>query len=399
MTVFRLAMVGAVAAAACTLAAAQEADRQPLSIELLVPADARVEFDGNKTTEIGERRTFHTPPLSVGKEYHYALTVTSQGKVVKRDLTVSHQGKNSFDLRPDFGAAGLPPGEKSALRGAAPGEQPRPGGNPEAEAAIQKQAEAFVDAFHKGDAKAVAACWAPDGDFTDQTGRQLQGRAAIEKAFAGMFAENKGLKVRIESRSLRFPTPDSAIEDGTTEVFPPDGGSPSRARYTNFHVKKDGQWLLSSVRETPFVPPSNYEHLRGLEWAVGDWASDEEGGVERLAVAWSEGQNFLNATFTTTVKNIPVGSVEQRIGWDPVAKRIRSWLFDETGGFGEGSWTQDGKKWVVKTTSVLQDGRSATATYILTPVDPDTITLQSTDRSENGKRFPDTKEVKMKRVK
>jgi uncharacterized protein (TIGR02246 family) len=387
---------------ACTLAAAQEAGKQPISIELLVPADARVEFDGNKTTETGERRTFSTPPLSVGKEYHYKLTVTSQSKVVKRDLTVSHQGKNSFDLRPDFVAArtdGPPPGDKITLRGAAPGEQQRPGGNPEAEAAIQKLAEAFVEAFHKGDAKALATCWAPDGDFTDQAGRRLQGRAAIEKAFAGMFAENKGLKVRIESLSLRFLTPDSAIEDGTTEVFPPDRGPPSRARFTNVHVKKDGQWLLGSVRETPFVPPSNYQHLRGLEWAIGDWASDEEGGVERLAVAWSEGQNFINAMFTTTIKNTPVGSVEQRIGWDPVAKRIRSWLFDETGGFGEGSWSQDGKKWVVKTTSLLQDGRGATATYILTPVDPDTITLQSTDRSENGKRFPDTKEVKLKRVK
>jgi uncharacterized protein (TIGR03000 family) len=105
MTVFRLAMAGAVAAVACTLAAAQEADRQPLSIELLVPADARVEFDGIKTTQTGERRTFTTPPLSAGREYHYALTVTSQGKVIKRGITVSHQGKNSFDLLPDFGAA------------------------------------------------------------------------------------------------------------------------------------------------------------------------------------------------------------------------------------------------------------------------------------------------------
>jgi uncharacterized protein (TIGR02246 family) len=400
MTVFRLALAGAVAALACTLAAAQEADKQPLSIELLVPADARVEFDGNKTTETGGRRTFHTPPLSVGKEYHYALTVTSQGKVVKRDITVSHQGRNSFDLRPDFGAAGLPSGEKSALRGTGPGGQPRPGGNPEAEAAIQKLAEAFVEAFHKGDAKAVAACWAPDGDFILQTGRELKGRAAIEKAFADLFAKNKGLKIRIESLSLRFPTPESAIEDGTTEVFPADGGPPTRARFTNVHVKQDGQWLLSSSREAPYVPPGNYQHLQGLEWAVGDWAGEaEDGVVERLTVAWSDNQNFLNATLETTLKNTSVGKATQWIGWDPVAGRIRSWIFDATGGFGEGSWAQDGKKWVVKTTSVLQDGKKAAATYVLTPVDADTTTLQARDRSEDGNRLPDTKEVKLKRVK
>jgi hypothetical protein len=38
--------------------------------------------------------------------------------------------------------------------------------------------------------------------------------------------------------------------------------APSRARDSNFFVKKDGQWLLASVREAAYVPPSNYENLR-----------------------------------------------------------------------------------------------------------------------------------------
>src|SRR5262249_8670714 len=109
------------------------------------------------------------------------------------------------------------------------------------ETAIQKNAEAFIEAFQKGDARAVAAFWTTDGDYTDQTGRNLKGREAIEKAFQGFFAENKDLKLRIDSQSLRFVTPDVAIEDGTTEVMAPDGSPPSRARYTIVHVKKDGK--------------------------------------------------------------------------------------------------------------------------------------------------------------
>jgi uncharacterized protein (TIGR02246 family) len=275
-----------------------------------------------------------------------------------------------------------------------------PKGNATAESAIQKQAEAFVEAFHKGDAKAVAALWVADGDFIDQTGRQVKGREAIEKAFEDLFAENKGLKLHVEGLSLRFVTPDVAIEDGTTEAFPADGGPPTRGRYSNVHVKKDGQWLLSAVRMAPFTPPSNSEHLRGLDWIIGDWAGDaEEGGGERLSATWSDNQNFITGTFSTTARNVPVSSATHRIGWDPEAKRVRSWVFDATGGFGEGSWTQDGKQWVVKTTSVLQDGKKATATYVLTPVDADTIGLQAKDRTEDGKAVPDTKEVKMKRVK
>src|SRR5205823_5705382 len=152
------------------------------------------------------------------------------------------------------------------------------------------------------------------GDYTDVTGRHLKGRKAIEKAFRDLFAEHKGLKVRIHSESLKFVTPDVALEDGTSAVIPPDGAPPSRARYTIVHVKKDGRWLLSSVRDSPFTPPGNYQHLRALEWAIGDWTGKgDRGDVELLSVAWGQNQNFLHATFTTTVKGISVGSATQWI--------------------------------------------------------------------------------------
>src|SRR4051794_27541783 len=72
------------------------------------------------------------------------------------------------------------------------------------EAALLKNAEAFVEAFHKGDARAVAAFWTTDGDYIDQKGRHLKGRADVEKAFTGLFAEHKGLKLRIDILALRF---------------------------------------------------------------------------------------------------------------------------------------------------------------------------------------------------
>src|SRR5262245_16141976 len=58
--------------------------------------------------------------------------------------------------------------------GPTPAQQPK--GDPNDQTAIAKKAEAFVEAFHKGDAKAVAAFWVVDGDYTDQAGRHLKGR-------------------------------------------------------------------------------------------------------------------------------------------------------------------------------------------------------------------------------
>jgi uncharacterized protein (TIGR02246 family) len=266
--------------------------------------------------------------------------------------------------------------------------------------AIAQNAEAFIEAFHKGDAKALASFWTPDGDFTGERGRHLQGREAIEQGFEKLFAENKGLNVRIESHSLRFVSPEVAIEDGLTFVIHPDGSPPNRARYTIVHVKKNDKWFLSSVREAPYVPPGNYENLRGLEWAIGNWSSENgKGEAEHLSLSWTNNQNFITGTFTTSVEGVSVGQATHWVGWDPRTKRIRSWLFDAAGGFGEGAWTkEEGDHWLIKVTSVQQDGKPAAATYHLRRVDADTIRLQATDRTVDGKPSPDSKEFKLKRV-
>ncbi len=272
-------------------------------------------------------------------------------------------------------------------------------GNSQDKAAIAKNAEAFVEAFDKGDAKSLAALWTPEGDYTDQTGHVMKGQAAIGKTFGEFFAENKGLKLGIESESLRFVTPDVAIEDGVSTVFSPDGTPPSRVRYSIVHVKNEGKWHLSSVRDAPYVAPSNYEHLQGLEFTIGSWSGESSDGKgEQLDVSWAENQNFVHAVFSTSAGNVSVSSAHHIIGWDPLQKTIRSWMFDRTGGFGEAGWTRDGKKWTLKTTSVLQDGKKASATYVLTQVDDNTIRLQAKDQTWDGEKVPDSKEVNLKRV-
>lgn len=372
-------------------------------ITVIVPPDAELFFDGAPTTQEGSERRFVSPPVPVEGKYDYDIRArwTEDGKKVEQTRRVSVSGGAS--VRVDF-LSPLPERKKTVERGAAY-PAPRSAEQSEEErqkdkAAIQRNGELFVEAFHKGDAKALAALWTADGDYTDLTGHLWKGRDAIEKLFEGYFADNKGLKLRIDSQSLRFVTPDVALEDGTTEVIPANGGPPSRARYNSVHVKTDGQWQVSSVRDAPFVPPSNRDHLRGLESAIGDWAGEaDKGEVERLSVAWAENDNFIIATFSKTFGDMTVAKAIQWIGWDPLAKRVRSWIFDSAGGFGGGSWTQDGKQWVIKTDSVLQDGKKATATYLVTQVDVDTISLQARDRSVDGKAIPDSPEVRLKRVK
>jgi uncharacterized protein (TIGR02246 family) len=260
-------------------------------------------------------------------------------------------------------------------------------------------AKAFVDAFEKGDAKAVAAFWAEDGDYADVNGRHLQGRSAIENAFKDFFTENKGLKLRIDVNSVRFVTPETAIEDGITSVIPSDGAPPSQSRYSNVHVKKDGQWVLLSVREAPYTPPGNYEHLRGLEWAISEWVDEGEGPeVDHATLEWAPENNFLISTQDVTVRDTLVARSTEWIGWDPATSQVRSWSFVADGAIGEAVWSNEGDQWIIKTNAILPNGKRLKATNVVTLNGPDTITWQSKDRTLDGQALPDLKETKMKRV-
>jgi uncharacterized protein (TIGR02246 family) len=276
-------------------------------------------------------------------------------------------------------------------------------GNSEDKKALFEKAEAFVAAFNKGDAEALAQFWTPEGLYRDNKDVDTKGRKAIAKRFRAFFAHNKGLKLRINVGTLRWVTKDVVIEEGTTEVLHPDGSPPSVAGYTILHVKKDGEWYLDIVKDRVYVAPSNYKHLNKLEWIIGDWAAEAPEGAEqnigRMSFTWGPNQNFIVGTIATTYKNINLSNATQWFGWDAKAKQVRSWMFDNSGSFSEGFWTHKGDQWINKMRTVLSDGKIVTARNIVAVVDPDTITWQSTERTVDGKEFPDTPAIKIKRVK
>lgn len=262
------------------------------------------------------------------------------------------------------------------------------------------RAQAFIAAFNKGDAKAVAAFWTPEGDYTDQAGHKYKGRAALEKLYSRVFAERKGAKLKIIVTSLRLVTADVAIEEGITEVTPGEGGLPTAAKFTAVLVKKDGQWYFESVHDAVAQPPSNADHFEDLQWVLGDWAGEETKGESfRCGFAWAENKNFIVCSFATTLSGVPVLGGTQWICWDATEKKIRSFSFYSGGGIGEGVWSNTGKTWQIKTTAKSADGKRISATNTITQIDADTMTWQMTEVLVDGKAMPDAPATKLKRVK
>jgi hypothetical protein len=79
----------------------------------------------------------------------------------------------------------------------------------------------------------------------------------------------------------------------------------------------------------------------------------------------------------------------QRIGFDPLTGKVRSWMFDSDGGFADANWTPVEDSWVIKSSAVLPDGLTGSATVTVTPIDKDHFTLKGTERIVGDERDDD----------
>jgi hypothetical protein len=190
-----------------------------------------------------------------------------------------------------------------------------------------------------------------------------------------------------------------ALVDGALEYTSADGTRDSN-RFAVVWVKSGDKWVISSARDLPAevedVPSLTYPQLKALEWLIGDWVDDSGKGTVRIACKWAPNKSFLLMEYEVKQEGADPMLVTQRIGWDPVNNRVRSWVFDSTGGFGEGYWQRDGNKWVVGASGILPDGGTGGSTNVYEFKDNNTFLYRSVDREIDSQPVADV-EVKFAR--
>jgi uncharacterized protein (TIGR02246 family) len=271
-------------------------------------------------------------------------------------------------------------------------------GNEADEKAIRATADDFVKAFNAADAKAVGVLWASDAEYTDESGQSYQGGAAIGKEYADFFKEHPGATMTVAIESIRFLGPDIAVEKGIAKVKVPSADAALGSRYTVVHARRDGKWVMVVGRDAPYVPGSNEDHLKDLEWLIGDWTVAAKDRPLRLHFDWMAQRNFIKNTYIVVKDGKETLTGGQIIGWNPKLGRIVSWHFDAQGGFGDDVWTKDGSKWVIEATGMFRDGSESAAVNMVTPIDANSFTWQSVKRTLDGVSLPDIKPVKIVRV-
>ena len=115
--------------------------------------------------------------------------------------------------------------------------------------------------------------------------------------------------------------------------------------------------------------------------------------------SWARGGNYL--TRNVSVKKAGQVTLEgfQIIGWDPLEDRLRTWTFDDEGGYSQGHFTRNGDRWVLRETGVTPDGSRTSADNTFTKLGPDRFTWESNNRTLDGDPQPSVSRIEVRRVK
>jgi uncharacterized protein (TIGR02246 family) len=237
--------------------------------------------------------------------------------------------------------------------------------------AIRDTEKAYLAAVRHGDAEAIRKYWTPQGDYVDASGRRFKLHDLKNQQNSQRQPDGEIAEIPLPDSTLRFIGPDVAIEDGITELGMSPDGEQLAGRFSAVWVKRDGKWLLDCLRESIIESPAQSEHLKPLEWLLGEWAGTTDDAVVLVSSYWGEGGNYILRDFAVRRDGGELANGTERIGWDAAAGEWVSWTFDSQGGRGQGRWRPDGERWLVDITDLLPDGKRAATSAVYTPVDDD----------------------------
>lgn len=268
--------------------------------------------------------------------------------------------------------------------------QPKSGPEPKAPvgiAAIEETSAAYTAAFNRGDLAAVASFWAENADYVADDGTITRGRTAITELFKAVVKTEGGAKLTLKTSSLRMLGDSVALHDGTVELTSPEGDV-SKSQFTAVWTKIGGKWLLERARDIA-IPTEDevegpYTKLKELEWLVGTWTAREGTTEVSFQCRWNRTKTFLILEQQVKLNVDDVLTVTKVVGWDPINENIRTWMFDSTGGFGEGVWARQGNTWNVEASGVTSEGKTASSVNAWKFIDDDSFEWSATDRQIDG---------------
>lgn len=230
----------------------------------------------------------------------------------------------------------------------------------------------YLRAFKSRDAAAVAACWSESADNRSlDSGEETHGREQVEQVFQTLFEEDASAEIDLDIQEIRPLGGDVAVVDGISQLSFSTGDA-TASRFSAIVMKKNGRWMLESVREaaTELPETSRGYAIRRVGEFAGRWESVSGHQDVSTHAFWTAGGGFLVRSHTMQ-GDTGNREITEIIGWDPVRQGIRSWSFTSDGGFAEGSWTLDDDHFDVMLDGTTAAGEIVTGRMTITSLGPD----------------------------
>jgi ketosteroid isomerase-like protein len=255
------------------------------------------------------------------------------------------------------------------------------------EAAVRQAGKDYLAAVERGDLKAVADLWAADGTYTDEFGHTSRVHDLLDHEAGGGKVVRP--KTDVSDVKIRFLTPDVAVEEGNCETPSSTGASAIRGHYSALWIRQSGHWKLEDLRESRLDLSPDSGQLAELDIFAGQWSGEVNKLKIDVSANWNSAKTFLRRDFKVSSAGKEIFSGLQEIGWDPVSKHIRSWMFNDDGSYGDGLWSLEGNSWMVLTTRELPDGQTSKATHIYKFSNKNTMVWKSIRGSVGGQPADD----------
>jgi uncharacterized protein (TIGR02246 family) len=256
------------------------------------------------------------------------------------------------------------------------------------QAALNAYAKAINDQNHDG----IAAAWAENAEHISDDGVRTEGRTAIAAMFKKTLTDNPKLTVTLAANTVKSVSADVLLVEGRAEVV--TGDARDTSLFESVWVKAGDRWQISRVRElAPVAAASdgNYDHLKELEWLVGNWSATSDAYAVTLTAKWGRNRNFLLLEKTVKSGADEVITVTRVVGWDPVYGCLRVWNFDSDGGFGGSLVTRVGNSWNEDVESLTRNGGEATSKQTTRFINAESFEWTATDRTLDDAPLPDLK--------
>ena len=270
--------------------------------------------------------------------------------------------------------------------------------------ALDGATRAYVEATNARRFEALADQWTAGAELSEGGGL-IVGREAIVASIRGWLEANPEARLAIRLTGVKALGKSAARVRGVMSFTRTPNAKPIETRFESLRVLEGDRWRLAEST----VEPSQVDALEALAWMVGTWrAVDADSGatIDASYQRVAGGHLILGGIRhrAPARDGLPATEIDvvELIHPDKATGSVRSWVFDSTGARAEGVFETDGTSFNRRFVGTTADGASgdrATWVQVIVPTGNAACTMQSIERTLDGKPLPDKAPLHFKRQK